>query len=90
MADRGGLENRCACERTVGSNPTLSATFKSRTETEAPMWAFFLFQRGLAEAAESRRLAQSSFSVSEWPSVSNRANLGRIGSAGKYHAISMT
>jgi hypothetical protein len=26
VADRGGLENRCACERTVGSNPTLSAT----------------------------------------------------------------
>jgi hypothetical protein len=25
VADRGGLENRCACERTVGSNPTLSA-----------------------------------------------------------------
>ena len=24
--DRGGLENRCACKRTVGSNPTLSAT----------------------------------------------------------------
>lgn len=23
--DRGGLENRCACKRTVGSNPTLSA-----------------------------------------------------------------
>ena len=26
MVDRGGLENRCARERTVGSNPTLSAT----------------------------------------------------------------
>ena len=26
VADRGGLENRCACKRTVGSNPTLSAT----------------------------------------------------------------
>ena len=25
MVDRGGLENRCACKRTVGSNPTLSA-----------------------------------------------------------------
>jgi hypothetical protein len=25
VADRGGLENRCACKRTVGSNPTLSA-----------------------------------------------------------------
>ncbi len=25
VVDRGGLENRCACERTVGSNPTLSA-----------------------------------------------------------------
>jgi hypothetical protein len=26
VVDRDGLENRCACERTVGSNPTLSAT----------------------------------------------------------------
>ena len=25
VVDRGGLENRCARERTVGSNPTLSA-----------------------------------------------------------------
>ncbi len=25
MVDRGGLENRCACKGTVGSNPTLSA-----------------------------------------------------------------
>ena len=22
MVERGGLENRCACKRTVGSNPT--------------------------------------------------------------------
>ena len=27
VVDRGGLENRCACKRTVGSNPTLSAIF---------------------------------------------------------------
>ncbi len=27
VADRGGLENRCPCKRTVGSNPTLSAIF---------------------------------------------------------------
>ena len=27
MVDRDGLENRCACKRTVGSNPTLSANF---------------------------------------------------------------
>ena len=25
MVEWGGLENRCACERTVGSNPTPSA-----------------------------------------------------------------
>ena len=30
VVDRGGLENRCACKRTVGSNPTLSATFSSK------------------------------------------------------------
>ena len=27
VVDRDGLENRCACKRTVGSNPTLSASF---------------------------------------------------------------
>jgi hypothetical protein len=27
VVDRDGLENRCACKRTVGSNPTLSANF---------------------------------------------------------------
>ena len=26
VVDRDGLENRCACKRTVGSNPTLSAS----------------------------------------------------------------
>ena len=25
MVERGGLENRCACKRTVGSNPTPTA-----------------------------------------------------------------
>ncbi len=28
MVERGGLENRCARERTVGSNPTPSASFQ--------------------------------------------------------------
>ena len=28
MVDRDGLENRCARKRTVGSNPTPSASFK--------------------------------------------------------------
>jgi hypothetical protein len=27
VVDRGGLENRCARKRTVGSNPTLSASY---------------------------------------------------------------
>ncbi len=26
MVDRAGLENRCGCKLTVGSNPTLSAS----------------------------------------------------------------
>ena len=30
MADCDGLENRCTCKRTVGSNPTLSANFHSK------------------------------------------------------------
>ncbi len=29
MVERGGLENRCTRERTVGSNPTPSANHKS-------------------------------------------------------------
>jgi hypothetical protein len=29
VADGDGLENRCACKRTVGSNPTLSASMPS-------------------------------------------------------------
>ena len=28
MVERGGLENRCARERTVGSNPTSSAILR--------------------------------------------------------------
>ncbi len=31
MVDRDGLENRCACKRTVGSNPTLSATISRQS-----------------------------------------------------------
>ena len=39
MVDRDGLENRCACKRTVGSNPTLSASSagsKSSPAIEVP------------------------------------------------------
>ena len=34
MVDRGGLENRCTRERTVGSNPTLSANNHSVAITD--------------------------------------------------------
>ncbi len=30
VVERGGLENRCARERTEGSNPSLSAIFPSK------------------------------------------------------------
>jgi hypothetical protein len=30
VVDWDGLENRCACKRTVGSNPTLSAKHPHR------------------------------------------------------------
>ena len=36
MVERGGLENRCARERTVGSNPTLSAKTRIRVLSERP------------------------------------------------------
>ena len=29
VVERGGLENRCTCEGTEGSNPSLSATLRS-------------------------------------------------------------
>jgi len=48
---------------------------------------FFLFQRRLAEAAEPRRLAPGRISVSERPSVSNRANLVRYGSVSRSAAF---
>ncbi len=35
MVDRDGLENRCACKRTVGSNPTPSAKFACPTRRQA-------------------------------------------------------
>lgn len=49
---------------------------------------FFLFQRRLAETSEPRRLAPGPFSVSEQPSVSNRANLVLPGSASRRSAFS--
>ncbi len=46
-----GLENRQACKRLVGSNPTPSATNHSRTRDVAPVWAFFLFySKGSSDA----------------------------------------
>src|SRR5690606_28623127 len=56
----------------------------SEPEMRLPLGAFFfLFQRRLAEAAEPWRLAPGRISVSERPSVSNRANLVRPGSASR-------
>jgi len=48
---------------------------------------FFLFQRRLAETPEPQRLAPGPISVSERPSVSNRANLVRPGSASRRPAF---
>jgi hypothetical protein len=33
VVDRDGLENRCACKRTVGSNPTLSAILATANDS---------------------------------------------------------
>ncbi len=41
MVDRGGLENRCACKRTVGSNPTLSARARSCPSPNIPKKALY-------------------------------------------------
>src|SRR5690606_40263167 len=54
-----------------------------------PRAFFFLFQRRLAKAPEPRRLAPGSMSVSERPSVSNRANLTPSGSASRRPTSSM-
>jgi len=50
---------------------------------------FFLFQRRLAETPEPRRLAPGPLSVSEQPSVSNRANLARPGSVNESTVFSI-
>ena len=34
MVERGGLENRCACKRTVGSNPTPTAIIRGLKKSE--------------------------------------------------------
>ena len=65
----------------IPPSPPLSC---SEPEMRLPLGAiFFLFQRRLADAAEPRRLAPGPISVSERPSVSNRANLVRPGSASR-------
>jgi hypothetical protein len=48
VVDRGGLENRCARKRTVGSNPTLSASPVSklvhpRPRTSNNVWKLLNF-----------------------------------------------
>jgi len=48
-----------------------------------PRAFFFLFQRGLRTPSEPRRLTPGPISVSERPSVSNRANLVRPGSVSR-------
>ena len=63
----------------IPPSPPLSC---SEPEMRLPLGAFFfLFQRRLAETPEPRRLAPRRISVSEQPSVSNRPNLVRPGSA---------
>ena len=52
MVDRGGLENRCGFAPTVGSNPTLSATYSR--EIVLPIWRrpdFFIVFEGYAGEA---------------------------------------
>ena len=45
VVERGGLENRCTCERTEGSNPSLSANDLDVTISDHPTlsnWYMFL------------------------------------------------
>ena len=68
-------------------SPPLSC---SEPEMRLPLGAFFLlFQRRLADAAELRRLTPGSISVSEQPSVSNRANLAPSGSVNESTVFSI-
>ena len=41
MADWGGLENRCASDRTEGSNPSLSARYKNQRNVKRRSEAAF-------------------------------------------------
>ena len=43
MVERGGLENRCASIRTVGSNPTPTAIYEDLKKTQ---WFYITVEEG--------------------------------------------
>ena len=66
MVDWDGLENRCARESTVGSNPTLSASFLMRINEMTLSGAKIpSFRAVLAMPYKPRRLPESPKSVSD-------------------------
>lgn len=80
MVDRAGLENRSRCKPTVGSNPTLSASFFCLTP-----------QSGSDGAAHARRQAVAlanpeGFELWSVESASSLCLTPQIGSDGAAHA----
>ncbi len=79
MVERGGLENRCGCKVTVGSNPTLSASPISglrRLVTEGAVTEGLVTEGAVTEKLSRRapRVGQMSANftsgeMTEWPKV---------------------
>ena len=58
MVDRDGLENRCACKRTVGSNPTPSAITSSLTLAGVDgVPEILLYSKGFSEVDQTTETA---------------------------------
>ena len=60
MVDRDGLENRCACKRTVGSNPTLSAITSLQTLAGVDgVPEILLYSKGFSEVDQTTETEQT-------------------------------
>ena len=58
MVDRDGLENRCACKRTVGSNPTPSAITSLQTLAGVDgVPEILLYSKGVSEVDQTTETA---------------------------------
>ena len=69
MVERGGLENRCACKRTVGSNPTPTATLAGLKKSK---WFYITIKEERVAVAVVRAWSRTLMSlVNKMVSVEN-------------------